>query len=221
MNNADSHFLAYAARIADRGLGRTWPNPSVGCVVVKDGVVLAAARTADGGRPHAETQALKLAGDAARGATAYVTLEPCAHHGQTPPCAEALIAAGVARVVVACVDSDPRVSGQGIAMLRAASITVELLALPEGLHLNQGFFRRVHEGLPYVGMKLATSLDGRMTDAHGHSQWITGEHARVHGNQLRGQHDCIITGIGTVLADNPMLNVRAPNLPHLRLVRVV
>lgn len=217
----DLHFLRHALRLAERGLGRSWPNPSVGCVLVKDDRILAAARTADGGRPHAETEALAMTGAAARGATAYVTLEPCAHHGQTPPCAEALIAAGVARVVVAGTDPDPRVSGQGIAMLRAAGIAVDLSALPEAAHLNRGFFRRIEAGLPHVAMKLATSLDGRITDSHGRSQWITGDAARAHGQQLRGRYDCLITGIGTVLADNPQMTVRAPHRPHPHLVRVV
>lgn len=217
----DAHFLHHAIRMAHRGLGRTWPNPSVGCVLVKNDQVLAATRTADTGRPHAEAQAIALAGDAARGATAYVTLEPCAHHGKTPPCAEALIAAGVARVVIACVDLDPRVSGKGIAMLRAANIAVETISLPEAAQLHHGFFRRIQHGVPHVAMKLATSLDGRMTDANGNSQWITGATARTHGNGLRGRYDCVLTGIGTVLADDPLYTVRAPHVPNPHLARVV
>ena len=217
----DLPFLHHALRLAARGLGRTWPNPTVGCVLVKEGKVLAATRTADSGRPHAESQALEIAGESARGATAYVTLEPCAHHGQTPPCAQALIDAGVARIVYACADPDPRVSGKGAAMLRAAGITVELIPMPEAAQLNTGFFRRVQDGLPYVAMKLATSLDSRLTDGTGKSQWITGEAARANGHRLRGQFDAIVTGIGTVLADDPELTVRAPNLPHPRLARVV
>ncbi|MDX2095068.1 MAG: bifunctional diaminohydroxyphosphoribosylaminopyrimidine deaminase/5-amino-6-(5-phosphoribosylamino)uracil reductase RibD [Alphaproteobacteria bacterium] len=217
----DLHFLRHALRLAERGLGRTWPNPSVGCVLAKDDRILAAACTADGGRPHAETQALAMAGATARGATAYVTLEPCAHHGQTPPCARALIDAGIARVVIACTDPDPRVSGKGAAMLHAAGIAVDLRDIPEARRLNRGFFRRVRENLPHVAMKLATSLDGRITDSHGHSQWITGDAARAHGQQLRGRYDCLITGIGTVLADNPQMTVRAPHRAHPQLVRIV
>jgi diaminohydroxyphosphoribosylaminopyrimidine deaminase/5-amino-6-(5-phosphoribosylamino)uracil reductase len=217
----DIHFLHHALRLSARGLGRTWPNPSVGCVLVKNGVVLAAAVTADTGRPHAETQALAAAGGAARGATAYVTLEPCAHHGQTPPCAQALIDAGIARVVVAAIDPDPRVSGQGMAMLEAAGVAVEKILLPEAARLHRGFFKRLACGLPYVAMKLATSLDGHMADEHGTSQWITGPAARAHGHALRAQFDAVVTGIGTVLADDPQLTVRLPGLPHARLVRVV
>ncbi len=220
-NHLDRLFLHHALSLAARGLGRTMPNPSVGCVLVKDGAVLAATRTADGGRPHAETQALAMAGDAARGSTAYVTLEPCAHHGQTPPCAEALIAAGVARVLIGCMDSDPRVSGRGVAMLEAAGITVEKMLLPEAAALNRGFFRRIAQGLPHVACKLATSLDGLMTDATGASQWITGAVARAHGNGLRAKYDAILTGIGTVLTDDPAMTSRAPNPSHAHLIRVV
>ncbi|MBX9727134.1 MAG: bifunctional diaminohydroxyphosphoribosylaminopyrimidine deaminase/5-amino-6-(5-phosphoribosylamino)uracil reductase RibD, partial [Rickettsiales bacterium] len=222
-HSSDIHFLHHALRVAARGLGRTSPNPSVGCVLVKHNTVLAATLTADGGRPHAETQALAIAGATARGATAYVTLEPCAHTGQTPPCAQALIAAGIARVVIAETDPDPRVAGKGIAMLRAAGIEVSLLTTHHSplTDLNRGFFRRLAHGLPHVAMKLATSTDYFMARGDGGGQWITGEVARAHGNQLRGQYDCVLTGIGTVLADNPQMNVRAPNLPHPNLIRVV
>ena len=206
----DAHFLAHALRFAARGQGRTWPNPSVGCVLVRDGHVLAAARTGDGGRPHAETLALAAAGDA-RGAIAYVSLEPCAHHGATPPCAKTLIDAGVARVVIAAIDPDPRVAGRGIAMLEAGGITV--LTLPQNekiINPLRGFFRRVTHGFPEVGCKLATSLDGRIADAHGVSQWITGPAARTHGHALRATYDAIVTGIGTVLTDDAPLTVRLP-----------
>jgi len=181
----DSSFLLHAHRLAARGLGRTWPNPTVGCVIVQGENIVGAARTADGGRPHAETQALAMAGDAARGATAYVTLEPCAHHGKTPPCAQALIDAGVARVVIGGVDPDPRVSGKGVAMLRAAGIEVEELLLPEAAALNAGFFRRVQHGMPYVSMKLATSSDFFMARNDGGGQWLTGPFARQHGHRIR------------------------------------
>ncbi len=219
--NACSHFLLHATRMAERGLGRTWPNPTVGCVMVKDGHVLAATRTGDGGRPHAETQALAMAGHNARGATAYVTLEPCAHHGKTPPCAEALIDAGIARVVIGEADPDPRVNGQGIAMLEAANIEVTVLKMPEAARLNRGFFRRIQYNLPYVAMKLATSADHFMARGDGGGQWITGEFARQHGHLLRSQFDCMLTGIGTILADDALLTVRSPIAPHPTLVRVV
>lgn len=217
----DSNFLRHAHRLATRGLGRTAPNPTVGCVIVKDDKIIGAARTADGGRPHAETEALKMAGDAAHGATAYVTLEPCAHHGKTPPCAEALMRAGVARVVIGCTDPDPRVAGRGIAMLQAVGIEVIQENMPEAVHLNQGFFRRVTEGLPYVSVKLATSADHFMARNDGGGQWLTGAFARQHGHLVRSQHDAILTSIGTVLSDDPLLTVRPPSAPHPGLVRVV
>ena len=182
--------MAHALRLAARGLGRTWPNPAVGCVIVKDGVILGRGWTQPGGRPHAETMALAQAGAAARGATAYVTLEPCAHHGQTPPCAEALIAARVARVVTALTDPDPRVAGRGHAMLRAAGIAVtEGVLAPEASRLNAGFLKRVTRNLPFVTLKLATTLDGRIATAAGESRWITGPAARrqVHTPRLSGE----------------------------------
>ncbi len=219
--NQDIHFLHHALSIAARGLGRTMPNPTVGCVLVKNNQVLAVARTADSGRPHAEAQALAIAGEKARGATAYVTLEPCSHHGKTPPCAQGLIDAGVARVVIACVDPDPRVSGRGIAMLEAAGIAVEQILLPEAAQLNRGFFRRIQPGLPHVAMKLATSEDHYLAHGDGKRQPITGELARQHGNGLRGAYDCVLTGIGTVLMDDPAMDVRAPYPPHPGLIRVV
>lgn len=216
----DLHFLHHALRVGARHLGRTWPNPSVGCVLVREGQVIATGTTEAGGRPHAETQALARAGALARGATAYVTLEPCAHHGHTPPCAQALIDAGVARVVIGCEDPDPRVRGKGSAMLRAAGIEVVELDMPQAQAAHRGFFRRLHHGLPLVAMKLATSLDGQMRDAQGASQWITGERARAHGHGLRATMDAVLTGIGTVLADDPRLTARVPGLAH-RTVRVV
>lgn len=219
--DTDHSFLLHAHRLAARGLGRTAPNPTVGCLIVKNGSVIAAARTADGGRPHAEALALTQAGEAARGATAYVTLEPCAHHGRTPPCAEALIDAGIARIVIGCVDPDPRVSGRGIEMLKAAGVEVLTIHDSRLTTLNQGFFRRVTNGLPYVSVKLATSADHFMARGDGGGQWLTGTFARQHGNGVRGQHDAILTGIGTVLADDPLLTVRPPSAPHPSLVRVV
>ena len=217
----DTAFLQHAIRIGTRHLGRCWPNPSVGCVLVKDGQVLAAAATAETGRPHAETQTLAAAGDRAKGATCYTTLEPCSHTGVTPPCAEALIQAGVARVVVGAMDHDARVSGKGIAMLKSAGIEVTELFLPEAARLHRGFFRRVKSGLPEVLMKIATSADGQMADPTGQQRWVTGEQARAHGHSIRNRVDAVLTGIGSVLADDPLLNVRLPGVQHLRGVRVV
>ena len=176
----DTAFMSTALGLARRGLGRTWPNPAVGCVITQAGRVVGRGATAPGGSPHAEPQALAQAGAQARGATVYVTLEPCAHHGKTPPCAEALIAAGVARVVVACEDPDPRVDGGGIAMLRAAGIQVDLgCCQAEAEAMNQGFLTRVRQGRPMVTLKLASSFDGRIATASGESQWITGAAARA------------------------------------------
>jgi diaminohydroxyphosphoribosylaminopyrimidine deaminase/5-amino-6-(5-phosphoribosylamino)uracil reductase len=187
----------------------------VGCVIVAKGRVVGRGWTQPGGRPHAEPGALAQAGGRARGATAYVTLEPCAHHGKTPPCAEALIAAGVARVVVATTDPDPRVDGGGIAKLRAAGITVDLGCCEEAaLALNRGFFLRVTEGRPQVTLKLASSFDGRIATASGESQWITGPAARRHVHSLRAAHDAVLVGAGTARADDPSLTVRDLGVAH-------
>ena len=218
----DLSHLRAALALARRGLGRVWPNPSVGCVIVRDGRVVGRAVTAPGGRPHAETLALAMAGPAARGATVYVTLEPCRHHGRTPPCTEALIAAGVARVVVAVRDPDPRVDGAGLAQLRAAGIAVEegLLAA-EAEEVNAGFFSRVRRGRPLVTLKLASTLDGRIATRAGESQWITGEPARRMAHALRGRNDALLVGVGTVLADDPDLTCRLAGYQPVRPVRVV
>lgn len=201
--------MAHALRLAARGLGNVWPNPAVGCVIVRDGVIVGRGWTQPGGRPHAEVRALQQAGSLAEGATAYVTLEPCAHHGQTPPCAEALIAAKVSRVVTALTDPDPRVSGKGHAMLRAAGIAVtEGVMTPEAAHLNAGFLKRVTQGLPFVTLKLAASLDGRTATATGESRWITGPEARRKVHAMRLAHDAVMVGSGTALADDPDLTVR-------------
>ena len=214
--------MRQALRLAKSGLGQVWPNPSVGAVVVKDGRVLGAARTANGGRPHAETQALAQAGNAARGATLYVSLEPCAHQGQTPPCTNAIIAAAIARVVIACTDTDERVSGEGIAQLQRAGISVETGCLQEeAMALNAGFFSRIGRARPWVTMKLASSMDGYIATRSGQSQWITGEAARRHGHSLRASHDVIATGIGTVLADDPSLTCRLPGCGDHSPVRLV
>lgn len=207
---ADNAQMAHALRLAARGLGQTWPNPAVGCVIAApDGRILGRGWTRPGGRPHAEHLALAQAGAAARGAIAWVTLEPCAHHGRTPPCAEALVAAGVARVVSACTDPDPRVSGRGHAILRAAGIEVTEGVLREAAErLNEGFLRRIRSGLPHVTLKLALSLDGRIADAAGTSRWITGPAARARVHALRAAHDAVMVGIGTALADDPDLRPR-------------
>lgn len=213
--------MAHALRLAARGLGNVWPNPAVGCVIVADGRIVGRGWTQPGGRPHAERRALDMAGDAARGATAYVTLEPCAHHGKTPPCAEGLIAAGVERVVSALTDPDPRVAGRGHAMLRAAGIAVtEGLLAQEAARLNAGFLRRVTAGLPFVTLKLATTLDGRIATATGDSRWITGPQARRHVHLLRLTHDAVMVGAGTARADDPDLTVRDLGAAH-QPVRVV
>jgi diaminohydroxyphosphoribosylaminopyrimidine deaminase/5-amino-6-(5-phosphoribosylamino)uracil reductase len=201
--------MAHALRLAARGLGNVWPNPAVGCVIVRDGIVVGRGWTQPGGRPHAEVRALQQAGSLAQGATAYVTLEPCAHHGHTPPCAEALIAAKVARVVTALTDPDPRVSGKGHAMLRAAGIAVtEGVLMAQATHLNAGFLKRMTVGLPFVTLKLAASLDGRTATATGESRWITGPEARRKVHAMRLAHDAVMVGSGTALADDPDLTVR-------------
>ncbi len=216
-----SHMRA-ALALARRGLGTTWPNPSVGCVIVRDGRVVGRGNTAPGGRPHAETQALAMAGEAARGADAYVTLEPCSHTGQTPPCADALIAAGVARVIVAGTDPDPRVNGSGLARLRAAGVEVVTGVLTaEADALQAGFLHRVRHGRPLITLKLATTLDGRIATRGGESQWITGPAAREMAHALRGQHDAVLAGVGTVAADNPQLTCRIPGYRDRPVVRIV
>lgn len=221
MQDADLRHMAHALRLGRRGQGRCWPNPAVGCVIVKDGRVVGRGWTQPGGRPHAEPGALAMAGALARGATAYVTLEPCSHHGQTPPCAEALIAAGVARVVAALEDSDPRVSGRGFAMLRAAGIEVTTgVRAAEAAQDHAGFFLRQSEGRPFLTLKLASSLDGRIATATGESQWITGPEARRAVHALRAQHDAVMVGAGTVRADDPGLTVRGLGITH-QPVRVV
>ncbi len=207
--------MAHALRLAARGLGRTWPNPSVGCVIVQGTRVVGRGWTQAGGRPHAETMALAQAGLAARGATAYVTLEPCAHHGRTPPCADALAAAGVARVVTPLTDPDPRVSGRGHARLRAAGIALsEGLMAAEATALNAGFLKRITQGLPLVTLKLAASLDGRTALASGESRWITGPAARRAVHALRLCHDAVLVGSATARADDPDLTVRDMGAVH-------
>ena len=205
----DRRHMRHALALAQRGLGNVWPNPAVGCVIVREGRIVGRGWTQPGGRPHAEVVALAQAGAAARGATAYVTLEPCAHHGKTPPCAEALVAAGVAQVVSALTDPDPRVAGRGHEILRAAGIeVVEDIEAAAAQALNAGFLRRVVKGLPLVTLKLAATLDGRIATALGESRWITGPEARRMVHALRLSHDAVLVGSGTARADDPDLTVR-------------
>ena len=214
--------MAGALALARRGLGTVAPNPAVGCVLVKDGVVVGRGWTQAGGRPHAETEALCRAGDKARGATAYVTLEPCAHTGQTPPCANALVEAGIKRCVVATTDPDPRVAGQGIEILEQAGIAVvQDVCKDQADAINQGFFLTLSEKRPLFTLKVASTLDGRIAMQSGESQWITGPEAREQGHLLRANHDAIFSGIGTVKADNPSLTCRLPGLEGRSPVRVI
>jgi diaminohydroxyphosphoribosylaminopyrimidine deaminase/5-amino-6-(5-phosphoribosylamino)uracil reductase len=200
--------MSVALDLGRRGLGKVWPNPAVGCVVVRDGRVVGRGWTAPGGRPHAETVALGRAGEAARGATAYVTLAPCAHHGQTPPCANALVAAGVARVVTALEDPDARVAGRGHALLREAGIEVTTEVMAEAaVQDHAGFLSRVLRGRPWVTLKLASSFDGRIATRSGESRWISGEAARRWVHAERARHDAVLVGGGTARADDPALTV--------------
>ena len=211
-----------ALALARRGLGSAWPNPAVGCVIVRDGRVVGRGTTAPGGRPHAEPVALAMAAQQAKGATVYVTLEPCCHWGQSPPCTDALIAAGVARVVVAATDRDNRVNGQGLAQLRAAGIAVETgLLEAEALQSLIGFNQRISLGRPMVTLKVASTLDGRTATRGGDSQWITETPARRLGHAMRGRHDAVMVGVGTVLADNPDLTCRIPAFRPTPNVRVI
>lgn len=211
-----------ALALARRGLGLTAPNPAVGCILVKDGRAVGRGWTRPGGRPHAEVEALRWAGEAARGATAYVTLEPCAHHGVTPPCTEALLEAGIARCVIAAEDPDPRVDGRGVERLRAGGIEVASgLLAEEAEFLNRGHILSRREGRPLVSLKLATTLDGRIATGSGESRWITGETARAQGHLLRAEHDAVMVGSGTALQDDPRLSVRLPGLEGRKPLRVV
>ncbi|MDX1796673.1 MAG: bifunctional diaminohydroxyphosphoribosylaminopyrimidine deaminase/5-amino-6-(5-phosphoribosylamino)uracil reductase RibD [Hydrogenovibrio sp.] len=207
----DLEFMAQAIELGRKGIYSTRPNPAVGCVIVKDGRVIASGWHRKAGQPHAEIEALKNASESVEGATVYVTLEPCSHMGKTPPCADALVVAKVARVVVAMQDPNPLVAGQGIERLRQAGIKVDVgLLESDARQLNQGFIRAMSQGLPYVRLKVAASLDGRTAMKNGESQWITGEEARSQVQLMRARHGAIVTGIGTVLADDPSLTVRLP-----------
>jgi len=219
---ADQRFMRLALTLGRRGQGRTWPNPAVGAVVVKDGVIVGRGWTQPGGRPHAEPEALKRAGEAARGATLYVTLEPCSHVGKSPPCADAVIAAGIARVVSAIDDPNPEVAGQGHGRLRAAGITVDIgLGALEAAHDHAGHFRRVRDKRPHVILKLAVSSDDKIGAAGRKPVAISGEAAKARVHLLRAQCDAILVGIGTVQADDPLLTCRLPGMAAQSPVRVV
>lgn len=207
---ADHEAMSHALRLAERGLETTTPNPRVGCVLMRDGHLVGEGWHRRAGEAHAEAIALAQAADTARGATAYVTLEPCAHFGRTPPCADALVNAGVVRVVIATADPNPLVAGRGIKRLRAAGITTELGLLEEQARdINIGFFSRMTRGRPWIRLKAAATLDGRTALDNGVSQWITGPQARADGHRWRARACAILTGIGTVKSDNPSLDVRA------------
>ena len=219
---SDHQFMARAIRLANEGLYTADPNPRVGCVLVKDGEVVGEGFHLRAGEPHAERNALAVAGEKARGATAYVSLEPCSHHGRTPPCSEGLIEAGVTRVVAAMQDPNPEVAGEGNRQLRQAGIEVEVgLMQPEAKALNPGYIKRRLQGLPYVRCKLAMSLDGRTAMASGESKWITSQDARQDVQRLRARSSAIITGIETVLADDPSMNVRLDGVEVKQPLRVV
>lgn len=214
--------MRLALSLGRRGLGNSWPNPAVGAVAVKDGIVLGRGWTMPGGRPHAETEALRRAGGAAAGATLYVTLEPCSHHGKTPPCADAIVAAGIARVVSALGDPNPRVAGEGYARLRQAGIGVdEGLCADDALSAHAGHIRRVRDRRPHVTLKLAVSADDKVGLPGRRPAAITGERAREHVHLMRAMNDAVLTGIGTVLSDDPLLTCRLPGMAERSPVRVV
>jgi diaminohydroxyphosphoribosylaminopyrimidine deaminase/5-amino-6-(5-phosphoribosylamino)uracil reductase len=222
----DARFMALALALGRRGLGRTWPNPAVGAVIVRDDgagpVIVGRGWTQPGGRPHAETEALRRAGEAARGATMYVTLEPCSHHGRTPPCADAIVAAGIARVVSPMVDPNPEVSGAGHWRMAEAGVVVEVgVGVEEAARAHAGHIRRVRDGRPHVLLKLAVSADGKAGLAGRRPAAITGEAARARVHGLRAMSDAVLTGIGTALADDPLLTCRLPGMARRSPVRIV
>jgi diaminohydroxyphosphoribosylaminopyrimidine deaminase/5-amino-6-(5-phosphoribosylamino)uracil reductase len=219
---ADQRFMQLALSLGRRGQGRTWPNPAVGAVVVKDGVIIGRGWTQPGGRPHAEPEALKRAGEAARGATLYVTLEPCSHIGKSSPCADAIITAGIARVVSAIEDPNPEVAGQGHAKLRSAGISVDIgLGAAEAARDHAGHFRRMRDSRPHVILKLAVSSDDKIGAAGRKPVAISGEAAKARVHLLRAQCDAVLVGIGTVRADDPLLTCRLPGMEARSPVRVV
>jgi diaminohydroxyphosphoribosylaminopyrimidine deaminase/5-amino-6-(5-phosphoribosylamino)uracil reductase len=221
-SDLDNRFMALALQLGRRGLGNAWPNPAVGAAVAKDGILLGRGWTQPGGRPHAEVEALRRAGEAARGATLYATLEPCSHHGKTPPCVDAILAAGIGRVVSALEDPNPRIAGQGHARLRAQGVKVDVgLGAEEALRAHAGHFRRVRDRRPHVTLKLAVSADGKAGLPDRKPAAITAEAARARVHLMRAMNDAVLTGIGTVLADDPQLNCRLPGMAHRSPVRVV
>jgi len=214
--------MNHALVLARRGLGRVWPNPAVGCIIVKNGIIVGRGWTGQGGRPHAETEAIKQAGPQTNGATAYVTLEPCHHQGQTGPCSQALIDAKIKRVVVAVSDPDPRVSGLGLDDLKKAGITVECGLLDHlAQDINQGFFNKINKNRPLFSLKTATTLDGCIATKTENSQWITGQSARSFSHRLRSHYDAILVGQKTVNADRPSLTCRLPGLENRSPTRVI
>ncbi|NWG26875.1 MAG: bifunctional diaminohydroxyphosphoribosylaminopyrimidine deaminase/5-amino-6-(5-phosphoribosylamino)uracil reductase RibD [Pseudorhodoplanes sp.] len=218
----DLRYMQLALSLGRRGLGNTWPNPAVGVVIVRDGVIVGRGVTRPGGRPHAETEALKQAGPSARGATLYTSLEPCSHHGKTPPCADAIAEAGIARVVSAIEDPNPDVAGQGHARMRGAGIAVEVgLCAEKAARAHAGHIRRVRDGRPHVTLKLAVSADGKAARAGRKPVQLTGEETRARVHRLRAMNDAILVGIGTVLADDPLLTCRLPGMEKRSPVRVV
>jgi diaminohydroxyphosphoribosylaminopyrimidine deaminase/5-amino-6-(5-phosphoribosylamino)uracil reductase len=221
-SNLDTRFMALALTLGRRGLGNAWPNPAVGAAVVRDGVVVGRGWTQPGGRPHAEVEALRRAAEAARGATLYATLEPCSHHGKTPPCVDAIMTAGITRVVSALEDPNPEIAGEGHARLRQHGIAVDVgIGAEEARRAHAGHFRRVRDGRPHVTLKLAVSADGKAGLAGRRPAPITGEAARARVHRMRATNDAIITGIGTVLADDPQLTCRLPGMEQRSPVRVV
>jgi diaminohydroxyphosphoribosylaminopyrimidine deaminase/5-amino-6-(5-phosphoribosylamino)uracil reductase len=218
----DLRFMQLALALGRRGLGRTWPNPAVGAVIVKGGMVVGRGWTQPGGRPHAEVEALGRAGPAAQGATLYTTLEPCSHHGRTPPCADAIVAAGISRVVSALVDPNPEVAGQGHQRMTAAGISVEIgLCAAEAARDHAGHIRRIRDGRPHVTLKLALSADGKVALAGRQPVQITGETSRERVHLMRAMNDAIMVGIGTAIADDPMLTCRLPGMTDRSPVRIV
>lgn len=223
---ADVEFMSLALALGRRGLGNTWPNPAVGAVIVREvsgaPVIVGRGWTQPGGRPHAETEALRRAGAATRGATMYVTLEPCSHHGRTSPCADAIVAAGITRVISATEDPNPEVAGQGHARLRAGGVAVEVgLGAEEARRMHAGHIRRIRDGRPHVTLKLAISADGKAGLAGPRPMSITGEAARARVHRMRAMNDAILIGIGTALADDPQLTCRLPGMERFSPVRVV
>ena len=215
-------YMRHAITLARRGLGRVSPNPAVGCIIVKDNIIIGRGFTGRGGRPHAETIALAQAGALSKGATAYVTLEPCAHHGETGPCAEALVEAEIAHVVIGSHDPDPRVAGKGVKLLENAGIAVTKECLSSITDtLTQGFFNKVSHNRPLYTLKVATSADGKIAMASGESKWITGPEARAVGHGLRATYDAILVGVGTVVADDPMLDCRIDGMSDRSPARII